>query len=112
MKTLNFFPYYEPYLKSRAKTTTFRLPPREALSPGDEVMLTLGWTETEAKRLHRVRISAAYERVAKDLRPEDFQGESPDCQEPEGTRLVLGAIYRRVVAPTDVIWVIKFEHLD
>ena len=112
MKTLNFFPFYEPYLLARTKTTTFRLPPRETLSPGDEVMLTVGWTEVEAKRLHKARISTTYERAASDLRSEDFEGESPDCQEPEATRLVLGAIYRRIVAPTDQIWIIKFKHLD
>jgi hypothetical protein len=75
-------------------------------------MLTIGWTDDEAKPLHTVRISAAYIRAARDLKREDFEGESPDCQEPEATRLVLGAIYRRVVVPTDLIWIIKFEHLS
>ncbi len=39
MKRLNFFPFYESYLRSREKTTTLRLNNRASLKGGEEVMI-------------------------------------------------------------------------
>jgi len=78
--------------------------------PGDRVVLTVGWDEEHARELHSGSIQGVYRRRIRDLTAYDFKGESPDCQSPEATRLVLGCIYRTVLAPDQEIWVIKFEH--
>lgn len=110
MNTLNFFPYYESYLRRGIKTTTFRTTEPRAVSAGSEATLTIGWTEDDSKPLHKILITKIYSKKINDLTSEDFCGESPDCQTPETTRLVLGAIYRKVLSPDDLIWVVKFEH--
>jgi hypothetical protein len=56
MKRLNFYPYYEPYLRSREKATTLRLRKPPALEEGDEVILSVGWDENEAIDLHGGKI--------------------------------------------------------
>ena len=109
MQNLNFFPYYEPLLARREKTTTFRLH-RPTFQVGDRCVLTVGWQETDAKQLHEVHVRAIYEKKLKDLSADDFRGESPDCQSVEASQLVLGAIYRQVVSAEDSVWVVKFEH--
>jgi hypothetical protein len=110
MKTLNFFPYYEPYLLQRQKTTTFRLI-RGDYQPGERVRLTIGWNNQETKVLHSVIIESVYEKAICDLAAIDFEGESPDCKNPDSTALVLSAIYRRTVTVDCVIWVVKFKYL-
>lgn len=110
MKRLNFFPYYEDLLRERLKTTTFRVGSRPPYMRGEQVMLTVGWREDEGVELHRAHVTDIYNRKVKDLKPLDFEGESPDCQEPAATRLVLSAIYRTIVHEDDEIWIVKFEH--
>jgi hypothetical protein len=110
MKTLNFFPFYERYLEQREKTTTFRLNPT-AYVPGERVCLTVGWSEQNAKAVHEAEIVAVYPKNITDLTNDDFEGESPDCKNPEATALVLGCIYRTIVSPERQIWVVKFKHL-
>lgn len=110
MKQLSFYPFYEELLRSRTKTTTFRVGNHASLKRGDEVMLTVGWGDKERTDLHSAIIKNIYRRRICDLNEFDFQGESPDCKSPEATRLVLSCIYRRVLGPDDEVWVIKLEH--
>jgi len=109
-KTLNFFPYYEPYLRLGRKTTTLRLGNPTELMPGQDVMLTVGWQEELARPLHVARVKAVYQKPIGQLTGEDLDGESPDCASAEAARLVLGAIYRTVLTESESIYVIKFEH--
>lgn len=110
MQTLNFFPYYEPYLRDGRKTTTFRLGQPIHFLVGAEVLLTLGWDDKAVLPLHQVTIEKVYTKQICQLNALDFDGESPDCQSPETSALVLGAIYRKVLSLTDQIWVVKFSH--
>lgn len=110
MKTLNFFPYYEPYLRAGKKTTTFRVSRPIHFLEGTEVLLTLGWDEKAVTPLHHVTIEKIYAKQICQLDAQDFDGESPDCQSPETSALVLGAIYRKILRLTDQIWVVKFRH--
>lgn len=110
LKRLNFFPYYEPLLRGREKTTTFRVGGPLPFIVGERVMLTVGWGEQDGLELHPARIINAYRRKISELSRQDFEGESPDCRDPEATRLVLGAIYRTVLRNDDEIWVVKFRH--
>lgn len=112
MKTLNFHPYYDEYLRAKKKTTTLRLSNRGDLKSGDTVMLTLGWDETNAIPLHPVKIHIVYSRRIRDLSPEDLRGESPDCRDSETARLVLGCVYRTVLRDDEEVTVVKFEHLS
>jgi hypothetical protein len=57
-------------------------------------------------------IREVYRRSIKKLAKHDFEGESPDCKTREATKLVLGSIYRSVLNDDDMVWVIKFEHID
>lgn len=111
VKTLNFYPYYEEHLSSGRKTTTFRIHPPD-YKPGDIARLTIGWNEDTAQPLHSVEITSVYSKAISSLQEEDFDGESPDCKEPEPTALVLSAIYRQTVTVDRVIWVVKFKHLQ
>ncbi len=111
MKRLNFYPFYEEYLRSQKKTTTFRLSSFIPFEVGEEVMISIGWTEEEAIDLHPARIRMSYRRRICDLEKKDFEGESPDCKSPEPTRLVLSCIYRTVLKENDEIWVIKFDYM-
>ena len=111
-KRLNFFPYYADLIRSGAKTTTIRLSNRERFEPGDHVDVTLGWNLDEAGVLRSARIVSVYQKKIAELDREDFAGESPDCQEPYPTALVLGAIYRTVVHTDDLVWVVKFRYPD
>jgi hypothetical protein len=110
VKTLNFYPYYEGYLSSGNKTTTIRLR-RPNCADGEMVQLTLGWSESDARRLHNAQIISVYPKKISSLCQIDFDGESPDCKEPETTALVLSAIYRTIVRLDDTVWVVKFKHL-
>lgn len=110
MKTLNFFPYYEPYLKSGKKTTTFRVGQPVQLREDSEALLTIGWDEIATTPLHIITIEKIYSRRIIQLDTKDFDGESPDCKTPETALLVLGAIYRKILTAEDVIWVVKFRH--
>ena len=112
MKMLNFYPYYEDYLRKRIKTTTFRATKDIPLMEGDTVMLTIGWEERKTIDLHRARIKRIYLRRICDLIDSDFEGETPDCKSPEAAKLVLSCIYREVLNDDDEIWVVKFEHID
>ena len=103
MKTLNFFPYYEDYLIKGVKTTTFRIE-ESGLATGDAVMITVGWTEEAVRPIREARIRS----VTRSL---DFAGESPDCMTAETTRLVLGAIYRKVLTERDEVSVVKFDYV-
>lgn len=109
MKKLNFFPYYEPLLRSHIKTTTFRLT-NPSVNEGDKIMLSIGWNEEEAIALHPAYIKRIYERRICDLNETDFEGESPDCKSVETTQLVMSCIYRTVLSVKDKIWIVKFEH--
>ena len=75
-----------------------------------EALLTIGWDEVAVTPLHIVTIEKVYSRRIDQLDAKDFDGESPDCKTAETALLVLGAIYRRILAPQDVIWVVKFRH--
>jgi hypothetical protein len=110
MKTLNFFPYYEPYLRQRQKTTTLRLIGAD-YQPGERVQLTVGWDEQKAKKLHDAIIASVYKKAIRDLTAADFHGESPDCTTPENAALVLSSIYRTCVTADQQIWVVKFTHV-
>lgn len=110
MQALNFFPYYEPFLVDKSKTTTFRLN-RPAVLPGERVRLTVGWEAASALELHPACIERIYSKRVSELAIDDFDGESPDCTTKEAAQLVLSAIYRRVVRPQDEVWVVKFRHL-
>lgn len=109
-KKLNFFPYYADLLSRGAKTTTIRITNRENFEEGDLIDVTIGWSVEESKVLKSARITAVYSKRIRELTSSDFDGESPDCQEPYPTALVLGAIYRKVVGLDDIVWVIKFEY--
>jgi hypothetical protein len=110
MKQLNFYPFYEEYLRSRKKTTTFRLTSIPSFKEGDDVMISVGWEENKAINLHPGRIKKVYRRLIRDLNELDFEGESPDCKSREATKLVLSCIYKSVVRDDDEVWVVKFEH--
>lgn len=110
MKKLNFFPFYDEYLKDHKKTTTFRLSNTAPYKKGDEVVISIGWTEDEAVPVSHAVIKSVDRRRIRDLGESDFEGESPDCKSPETTRLVLSCIYKRVLNNDDVIWVVKFDH--
>src|SRR3974390_2411057 len=103
MKILNFYPYYERYLSGGVKTTTIRLE-RPNLEIGDQVALTIGWSEEKTKPSGRAEINALYRRRIGDLTADDFEGESPDCLAPEPTALVISAIYRTVVTLESDVW--------
>jgi len=108
---LNFFPYYENLIRSKIKTTTFRLCNGSRYKEGDEVMLSIGWDEKKAFNLHKARISMVYSRRIRELNDFDFEGESPDCKSQEAAILVLGCIYKIVLTIDDEICIIKFIHL-
>jgi hypothetical protein len=111
MATINFYPFYEPYLREGRKKTTFRMGDYSHFRVGDQVMITIGWNVGEEVPLFPAVIGKIYRRRIKDLLPDDFCGESPDCTSQEAARLVLGSIYRRVVTPEDFVWVIKFDYI-
>jgi len=111
MKRLNFYPVYEEYLRSKKKTTTFRLGNYGSFKRGDEMMVSIGWDESNTVELHPGRIREVYRRRVGDLNEIDFQGESPDCRTPETAKLVLGCIYRTIVRDEDELWVVKFDHV-
>ncbi len=111
MKQLNFYPYYKGLLRDRAKTTTIRVPGRVRFETGEEVMLTVGWPEKgDFEQLHTATIEATYDRTLSQLSREDLRGESPDCLVPAAVPYVLGAIYRTILSPEDLVTVIKFKH--
>lgn len=110
MKRLNFYPFYEELLRSRKKTTTFRLGNPTLLKEGDDVILSIGWDETKVEDLHPAVVRAVYRRRICDLNELDFEGESPDCKSPRATRLALSCIYKTVLSENDEVWVVKFEH--
>ena len=111
MKQLNFYPYYRNLLVDGAKTTTIRLSNREGFVPGDEVSITIGWDLESAEHLRYGEIIKVYKRRVRDLTEEDFEGESPDCKDPETTAMVLGAIYRKEVNLDDEVVVVKFAYV-
>jgi len=110
MKLLNFYPFYEDYLRSYEKTTTMRLSNSASFKEGDEIMISIGWTEDKAINLHLAIIKQVYRRRICDLEKRDFEGESPDCKSQEAARLVLSCVYKTVLNKDDEIWVVKFEH--
>lgn len=112
MKRLNFYPYYGEYLRSRTKTTTIRLTNSAVYRKGDEVMLSLGWTEDNTVDLHIVKIREIYRRYIKDLTEIDLEGESPDCKSSEAAKLVLSCIYKAVLSDEDEVWVVKFDYME
>lgn len=84
---------------------------REPFTVGEEVLLTVGWPDKgDFDQLHTAVIAATYDRVLSRLSADDLRGESPDCLTTEAVPFVLGAIYRRVFAPEDVVTVVKFKH--
>ena len=109
-KRLNFYPFYEEYLRSQKKTTTFRLASHPPFKQGDKVMLSIGWEENKAVDLHQALIKEVYRRRIRNLNESDFEGESPDCKSPEATKLVLSCIYKTVLSDMDEVWVLKFDH--
>ncbi len=111
MKRLNFFPYYEGYLRSKEKTTTIRLDNHRGFLPGEEVIISLGWEGSTPLDIHKGMIKEVYSRRIKDITEQDLKGESPDCQSKETVKLVLGCIYKKKLADDDTIWIIKFEHV-
>ena len=111
MKILNFYPFYEEYLKSYVKTTTLRLTNAANYKQDEEVIISIGWDEEDAIHLHTARIKKIYRRRICELKKIDFRGESPDCKSQETARLVLSCIYRTLLKNDDRIWVIKFEHI-
>ena len=104
MKRVNFYPFYEDYLRSREKTTTFRLNNRASFKECEEVVISAGWEEDKAIDLHAGIISKVYRRRIKDLNETDFEGESPDCRSVEAAKLVLSCIYRTVLSDSDEVW--------
>ena len=64
---------------------------------------------TRKQSLPDVTVSAVYPKRIESLAEEEFEGESPDCKDPETTALVLSSIYRTVVSTTDEVWVVKFK---
>ncbi|UCE90189.1 MAG: hypothetical protein JSW10_05060 [Pseudomonadota bacterium] len=110
MKQLNFSPAYEAYLQDGRKTTTLRLANTQQLAPGDEVMLTIGWSRDNARDLHRAVVTKVSRKAFGALDVDDLCGESPDCRTPEAARLVLGCIYRTVIDEQHPVFVIGFEH--
>jgi hypothetical protein len=59
MRILNFYPYYEEYLSSGRKTTTFRIH-APGFERGDIAQLTLGWNEEVIRPLHNIEIISVY----------------------------------------------------
>ncbi len=111
MKRLNFYPYYRQLLADGVKTTTIRLSNREAFKPGDQVSVNVGWDLENSTHLRDGEIVKVYRKKVRDLSDVDFKGESPDCQAPEPTAMVLGAIYRKEVKLDDEVVVVKFKYL-
>jgi hypothetical protein len=110
LKKLNFYPFYENYLKQHQKTTTFRLSKAAPYKVGDEVMISVGWSEEEAIVLNHAIIKEVHCRRICDLEESDFEGESPDCKSQEAAKLMLSCIYKKVVKNHDSIWIVKFDH--
>lgn len=111
MKQLNFYPYYRDLLADGAKTTTIRLSNHEEFVSGDEVSITVGWDLNSGEHLRYGEIVKVYKKRIRDLTDADFEGESPDCKEPEPTAMVLGAIYRKEVTLDDEVVVVKFTYV-
>jgi len=112
MKNLNFYPYYEPYIRSRAKTTTFRIAERAPFQTSNKAPITIGWEESNAVPIGFALIREVYQRTLRDLTEDDFEGESPDCRSVESAKLVLSCIYKVCLNDNDKIWVVKFEHVS
>ena len=112
LKNLNFYPYYEPYLRSRAKTTTFRIAQRAPFQTREKLPITIGWDEANSAPIGFALIREVYEKPLRDLTEEDFAGESPDCRSIESAKLVLSCTYKASIDDNDKIWVVKFEHVN
>ena len=111
MKQLNFSPYYEDLLVRKAKTTTFRIPSlSNSFVQGERVRITVGWPGGPCQELHGATVTSVYEKPIHELDALDFSGESPDCQTPEATALVLSAIYKKVITVNAKVRVVRFEH--
>jgi uncharacterized protein YqfB (UPF0267 family) len=110
MKRLNFFPFYEDYLRSRQKTTTFRLENHESFKAGDDIIISIGWEKERYTDLCVGKIRNIYRKRIQDLSEYDFEGESPDCNSPAAVKLVLSCIYRTNLTENNEIWVIKFDY--
>ena len=110
MKRLNFYPYYEDYLRSKSKTTTLRLDNHLGFVPGEEIIITVGWDENSYLDLHKGIIKEVYGRLICNISERDLEGESPDCRSKETAKLVLGCIYRKKISDDDSVWIVKFEH--
>lgn len=110
MKTLRFFPHYEPYLISATKTTTLRMGNSAHLQAGDEALITVGWESEDQRPLHRAVITSVERKPLGQLTEQDLAGESPDCRSPEAARLVLSGIYRTLIPPSRPVYIVKFRH--
>lgn len=111
MKRLNFYPFYEELLSSKQKTTTLRIGDSDIFTPGEIVLLSIGWDRNNATDLHKIKITQCYTKKLSDLTIQDFDGESPDCKNIAATQLVLSCIYKRVIKSDQIVHIVKYEHL-
>jgi len=110
MKRLNFLPFYESLLRSRLKTTTFRLSNHESFKEGDNIQISIGWEKESSIGLCKGIIKEVYKKKIGDLSKTDFNGESPDCKSRKAVPLVLSCIYRTKLTEESEIWIIKFDY--
>ena len=109
-KILNFFPYYKNLLLKGKKNTTIRLPNcNHSFTKGEIVSITTGWSEDSCIELFKAKIISIETRKINELNEEDLEGESPDCKSIDAIPYVIGCIYRKVLASSDEIKVIKFK---
>lgn len=109
MKTLHFFPHYEPYLRDGSKTLTLRLANRQGLRSGDRVSICVGWEPDQRHSLFPAYIDQVRRLPLCELTEIDLRNESPDCRSVESASLVMSAVYRRLIDPTEFVYAIHFH---
>ena len=111
MTSLNLYPFYEKLLRERKKCVTVRLgDQRSKYRVGQEVDLTVGWNEEEARLIDRAIITNVDFKRIKKIVETDIDGESPDCSSKKTIPYVLSAIYRKVVSEQDYVTIIRWKY--
>ncbi len=109
---LNFYPYYEELLITRQKFTTIRLGDRlDRFKLGQEVSITLGWSEEQAIPVSKAVITSVKLKKIKEVADDDLVGESPDCKTRQAIKYVLSAIYRKIATDDDYVTIISWKYV-
>lgn len=99
-KPLNLFPIYKKSIKQRVKTSSVRLgDKRSEFKIGDYIMLTLGWTEQEAKPTATAQVTQLIYKHIEAVTADDLKGETEECQNPQALPYILGIIYGKSKIP-------------